>query len=398
MALTKASFSMIDGSVANVRDFGAVGDNATDDYSAIAAAIATGKAVYFPPGDYRVSQTIILSNIGQRVFGASIGDTGGNGTFIGATADFTGNATIEVTGGRNQVLENLFIRGNGANGAAGVQIDALRLTNAPSFAMNNIICKFGIAGVRHIRGNIQKWWNIFCEANDFGFVIEPDTVGGDCNGSTILGCRAYASYEWGWDIKQGTATNGVMHSNFDIAAEGGNNGIRIRQGMYNQFKLYSESNTGQDFDTVTSQGNFVYIQNPDNAPSSDVQLLESSYNVGIYSSGTNVYFDGGYAPERVIEREFSSVGGSLLNVGVRAYDLTNTSGGTRPLTLGWLSYSPVGMRVLISKRDNTAGFSLSAPGGISLVGDTGTFGAFVSGVKFLEVFKLNGSTAICKQY
>jgi hypothetical protein len=41
--------------VANVKDFGAVGDGTTNDIIAITSAIATNKPVYFPPGIYKVN-------------------------------------------------------------------------------------------------------------------------------------------------------------------------------------------------------------------------------------------------------------------------------------------------------------------------------------------------------
>jgi polygalacturonase len=51
MALTKARNRMIDSAAVNVKDFGAVGDGATDDTSAITAALQAGKdLVYFPEG------------------------------------------------------------------------------------------------------------------------------------------------------------------------------------------------------------------------------------------------------------------------------------------------------------------------------------------------------------
>jgi hypothetical protein len=60
MALTKVSFSMIEGMVVNVKDFGAVGDGVADDRAAInlafAEVIARGSGtVFFPFGTYFVS-------------------------------------------------------------------------------------------------------------------------------------------------------------------------------------------------------------------------------------------------------------------------------------------------------------------------------------------------------
>jgi hypothetical protein len=77
MALTKASFSMISGAFANVKDFGATGDGTTDDTAAIQAAInyaqnnisppglttaSTGPGtVYFPAGAYKVTDELLVS-------------------------------------------------------------------------------------------------------------------------------------------------------------------------------------------------------------------------------------------------------------------------------------------------------------------------------------------------
>jgi hypothetical protein len=58
MALTKVSYSMINGGCANVLDFGAKGDGTTNDTAAIQAAVdslsVNGGAVYFPKGTYKV--------------------------------------------------------------------------------------------------------------------------------------------------------------------------------------------------------------------------------------------------------------------------------------------------------------------------------------------------------
>ena len=55
MALTKVSFSMINGDVANVLDFGADLTGATDSSAAFQAAGATGKTIFVPKGLYQAS-------------------------------------------------------------------------------------------------------------------------------------------------------------------------------------------------------------------------------------------------------------------------------------------------------------------------------------------------------
>ena len=65
MALTKATYSMIDGAPLNILDFGAIGDGVADDTAAIQAAItasgASGVVLYWPKGTYLVTATITAS-------------------------------------------------------------------------------------------------------------------------------------------------------------------------------------------------------------------------------------------------------------------------------------------------------------------------------------------------
>jgi hypothetical protein len=78
MSLTKVSYSMIDGAVFNVLDFGAVGNGTTDSTAAIQAAIdacnaAGGGTVFFPAGTYKLTDTVnlkanvVLKGSGRRV-------------------------------------------------------------------------------------------------------------------------------------------------------------------------------------------------------------------------------------------------------------------------------------------------------------------------------------------
>lgn len=57
------------GDFVSVKDYGAVGDDSTDDTAAFTAAMATGKNVYVPVGTYRVTTTISVS-AGQKLVGS----------------------------------------------------------------------------------------------------------------------------------------------------------------------------------------------------------------------------------------------------------------------------------------------------------------------------------------
>lgn len=61
MSLTKVTYSMIAGEIANILDYGAVSGSG-DATSAIHAAIASGKNVYIPAGNYSITSLSINSN------------------------------------------------------------------------------------------------------------------------------------------------------------------------------------------------------------------------------------------------------------------------------------------------------------------------------------------------
>lgn len=62
MALTKVNNRMIDGSAANVLDYGAVGDGVADDTAAVQIALNQTGTVYVPKGSYKITSTLTLSS------------------------------------------------------------------------------------------------------------------------------------------------------------------------------------------------------------------------------------------------------------------------------------------------------------------------------------------------
>ena len=78
MALTKATYSMIEGSPNNVLDFGADPTGSVDSTTAIAAAIANGGQIYFHKGTY-LCNIIVTSQDGIYLVGESQGQYGNEG-------------------------------------------------------------------------------------------------------------------------------------------------------------------------------------------------------------------------------------------------------------------------------------------------------------------------------
>jgi len=104
MTLTRASFAMITGAVVNAKDYGAVGDNNADDTAALQAAItaAAGKSLYIPPGNYKVTAPLTVSN---RT--SICGDTPSSTTIIYRTSTTTTNYLFTFDNLDNIYLSNL---------------------------------------------------------------------------------------------------------------------------------------------------------------------------------------------------------------------------------------------------------------------------------------------------
>lgn len=136
MSLTKVSFSIINGEVFNVIDYGAVGDGVVDDSSAINNAILDanvkgGGVVFFPVGTYKIGSQILLkpgvSLIGEQKGAWGLDVTPGvefSKEFTTGSVFFSPNTqTIASVS-----YENFWINGNkgGVGGANGNGIEIQR--------------------------------------------------------------------------------------------------------------------------------------------------------------------------------------------------------------------------------------------------------------------------------
>lgn len=152
--------------VANVCDFGATGDGATDDTAAIQAAIGSGRPTYFPAGDYKISAALTLpagavvtgpggATSGQRARIFTSGSGGGNVNIFTATSvaniavsglylEFNGGSTLYydvfLTGVTNARIENNYFKG-------GRGVGAWEATSNVKVVNNTFdTCVFAIAG------------------------------------------------------------------------------------------------------------------------------------------------------------------------------------------------------------------------------------------------------------
>lgn len=150
-----------------VTDFGAVGDGSTDNLTAFQAAVTTGKHVYIPDGDWRLSGAVSVLTHGQQIIGS------GGGCLIQSTSD---TAHIFTVGNGTDAVNNITFRDfkmfSTVAKAAGA---AIRFRNAQWALVENV----QISSVTDYQSSGVRLWD--------GIVFEG-----------AFGCRVSGCDMWGF--------------------------------------------------------------------------------------------------------------------------------------------------------------------------------------------------------
>lgn len=198
MALTKVTYSMIDGAVVNVIDYGAdltgVADSSSAIQDALDYATANNQAVYLPSGTYLVNTAIVLTQPANPV--VLFGD--GKTTIIKTTATVNGVITVQGTN-PNVDIDRFF---------QGVFISRLRLNGPERYgnpATGTGIYTYGCQGVhldqvfvygfdngvRLRNTDLANVTRCQFQVNNVGLTTTTNTgyaIGGQANSFLITGC------------------------------------------------------------------------------------------------------------------------------------------------------------------------------------------------------------------
>lgn len=152
----------------NVRNYGAVGDGATDDTDAINSAIDAlrsrgGAGIYFPYGTYMISDTIDLTDLSHVVIE-------GTGSIIqtAAGANFTNKSMVDLAGTGFSQIYGIHILSDLATNLPVCGLDVGRTGSSPGGTCSFINCmfegKYTVASVYDICSELNCWITCFFQS------------------------------------------------------------------------------------------------------------------------------------------------------------------------------------------------------------------------------------------
>lgn len=186
--------------VANVSDYGAVGDGTTNDTVAIGLAFATGKSVWFVPNKtYLIGSGLTLSGNGLIIYG--------NKATLSKTTN--GFHALTVSGNENKIL-NLVVDGNDYT-FDGIYVTGDRNTIQGCKVVD---CANGFSAF-HTTGqnpgtDLNSWIDCFAYSNTgVGFMLDNATD------SLVEGCTSQTNGDAGLHSKNGSYSAKIIGCVFD---------------------------------------------------------------------------------------------------------------------------------------------------------------------------------------
>ena len=292
MALTKVSYSMINGAPVNVLDFGAVGDGVTDDAVAIQAAYAAvaivGGTLFLPSGNYYIgtttlvfdqpnvliqgeglpnrqqtsayvprSTTITYSGTGTAIqLGKWLPTTSGNPFTFGIAMENiqvnvapTTNFAIDIRAVGYGHLKYVTVFGNSGSGNVGIRAAGLIIF---TFEKVEVSGQYGASGVPA---------NYLGKGFVIGQSIFSDTSGASQASSAVDFYRCYFHYCYTGFYSTAVLTTTIYDCDFEACTQGANIGP---QSALNFITPHFEANSDCDIYFAAPSANNqnqIYVQN-----------------------------------------------------------------------------------------------------------------------------------------
>jgi hypothetical protein len=286
----------------SVKDFGALGNDSADDYTAIAAcitaAVAAGKAVVFPPGTYRHSTTIALGYAKLRVYGIG---------YVALKYTGSGTACVSIDAGAGSLLydhvfDNFTIIGNST-----ASLHGLYVRNVLHRTTRNIHVRDVKGSAFRIEGDVLSHYidcfvtgagGAFTYTPDIAFYLSGSAYITACAACTFQNCVAETAASYGWYLNK--VDNGVFLG-------GTSEGLSTGTGLYmsvdtnaNQFEnFFCELNVvGGDLICYGKRNRFTNCTMASRAVSAP---YESTVAITVKNGAEQNVFEGGQSYYAVIE-------------------------------------------------------------------------------------------------
>jgi len=276
--------------VCNVKNFGAVGDGVIDDTTAIKNAIAAistnGGNVFFPNGNYLLSDTLTFPNnvtltgngrgstkitlaasMGVKAFALTNYCKIQNMTIVIPTTMAANVIDISVPDSRGNGLEDLHITGGDSASYCAINVE-----NTFNFFFLNIVCAIGLNGVK-----ITNTDNVYTYGNALISMVE---------------ISLNKAGRIGWDIEGiiGSKSFNLITFNYISAVTGvgvGSTGLKIRNCSWMVFNIADLEGCATSLDIDGGIGGFT------SASGNVFNSIYASANVTIGSGAVNTIFVGG---------------------------------------------------------------------------------------------------------
>lgn len=309
MSLTKVTYSLIHGAPVNVLDFGAKGDNTTDDTAAIQTAIDTvfaagGGTVFFPPGTYRVSSlSLNWGTAGTSIIFKGSGENATTLKKIGAsvTPIFSLDATLALSDGVYSTIEDMKILGL-AKSSNGIE-----MTGVARFVLRRVHifdCDVGLNILGSLIGSLYD-----CDLNQNNTGIKTRKSGVMyCNLIAMVNGSVRGNSTWGLDISEANAFN-CRGTDIELNGTSGNTAtgqLVVRAAIANEIGYANMSFSSCWFEA--GRGTNILVESPSQ------KLVLSFSDVPIISSEAGRVLVAGSVDKLVLERVVAGSPGDTVDV------------------------------------------------------------------------------------